>query len=87
MSESLKGKTKGLVKSKEWLDKLAAVNRGKKRSDEARAKMSAAAKGKKKKPQTEEHKRKISEKRKAYWVRWREEKALASSNKHDLESR
>lgn len=86
MSEALKGKNVGLVKSKEWLEKLAQANRGKKRSEESRARMSAAAKGKKKKPQTEQHRMKISEKRKAYWQRVRASKLLASSNKHDLES-
>lgn len=86
MSEALKGKNVGLIKSKEWLEKLAQANRGKKRSDESRAKMSAAAKGKKKKPQTEAHRMKISEKRKAYWQRVRDSKLLASSNKHDLKS-
>jgi hypothetical protein len=87
MSESLKGKNLGRVWSKESKDKISALHKGSKRSEESKAKMSAAAKGKKKKPQSDEHKRKISEKRKAYWVRWREEKALASLNKHDLESR
>lgn len=86
MSKSLKGLNIGRHISDETREKISQLHKGKKRSDETRAKMSAAAIGKKKKPQSEEHRRKISEKRKAYWDRVRAEKALASSNKHDLES-
>lgn len=86
MSESLKGKNLGVKRPRDVVDKIAKILTGKKRSDETKAKMSASMNGIKKGPQSEEHKRKISEKRTAYWVRWREAKLLASSNKHDLES-
>lgn len=86
MSESLKGKNLGIKRPKDVVDKIAKILTGKKRSDESRARMSVAAIGKKKRPQSKEHRMKISEKRKEYWKRWRDAKVLASLNKHDLES-
>lgn len=86
MSDALKGKNIGRFTSEETRAKLSKLHKGRKRSDETRLKMSVAALGKKKGPQSEEHRRKISEKRKAYWDRVRQDKALASLNKHDLES-
>lgn len=65
MSEAKKGKPH----SAEHVRKIAESNKGQTRSDETRQKISAAKKGKSRKPFSDEHRRKMSEARKAYWAR------------------
>lgn len=79
MSAALKGKGLGRKRSPESIEKVRLANLGSKRSDEQRAKMSASAKGSKKGPMTQEHKDKISQKRREYWAKVRLEKQLLQS--------
>lgn len=78
MSAALRGKNVGRVLSTESRAKLSAAATGKKHSDETRALMSANRRGKKKAPQSPEHRAKIAQKRKAYWERWRAERAATT---------
>lgn len=58
--ETTRQKTRGVKKTKDHIQKVAAANRGKKRSEETRKRMSDTKKGKKTNPPSEETKRKIA---------------------------
>jgi hypothetical protein len=55
-------------------ERIAAALRGKKLSEKTRRKMREAKIGKRTQPHSEETKAKLSERRKAYWVKWWEQK-------------
>jgi hypothetical protein len=62
VSEKMKGNKNslGTVKSKEWIDKMVAINTGKKRKEETRNKISNKLKGRKKEPFSDDTRMKLS---------------------------
>lgn len=76
MSEALKGKGLGRIKSSSERAKLSAGRKGKLHSEETKLAMKKNRTGKKKRPQTEEHREKIAEARRAFWRKWRESRNM-----------
>lgn len=72
-------KVKGQKRTPEQCERIGAALRGIKRTEEQKRRLSVAHLGIKSAPKTEDGKRRISEARKAYWVKWRLNRALEAS--------